>query len=249
MKLNPWPWAVAFAVVLTALLSRACTPDPSPVLNDTRWRDSLRARELNFEVDSAVRVEAAQAATARADSAVREANKSEVRYRRLARWADSVATYTRRVGPVYEPPDSGQVAPDTGTIVPDSGTANTVPLVAYDSLYRAYETADSMNAVLHGAVREYVQAASLYASQAVAAAGRYDWAVHTLGARIETLEGALRRSRPIPRWSAGALWEPGKPVPVGGYVSRDLGRLTVSLQVTDGPHEAATSRLALGARF
>lgn len=233
MKLNPWPWAVAFAVVLTALLSRACTPDPSPVLNDTRWRDSLRARELNFEVDSAVRVEAAQAATARADSAVREANKSEVRYRRLARWADSVA----------------HAVPDTGTSVPDSGTANTVPLAAYDSLYSAYETADSMNAVLHGAVREYVQAASLYASQAVAATGRYDWAVQTLGARIETLEGALRRSRPIPRWSAGALWEPGKPVPVGGYVSRDLGRLTVSLQVTDGPHEAATSRLALGARF
>ena len=59
MKLNPWPWAVGWAVVLTALLSRTCTPDPSPVLNDTRWRDSLRARELNFEVDSAVRVEAA----------------------------------------------------------------------------------------------------------------------------------------------------------------------------------------------
>ena len=177
MRSNPWPWAVAFAVVLTALLSRACTPDPSPVLNDTRWRDSLHAREVAWEVDSAVRVASAEAATARADSAVRVARAGEARYRRLARWADSVA----------------HAVPDTGTSVPDSGTATTVPLVAYDSLYSAYETADSMNAVLHGAVREYVQAASLYASQAVAATGRYDWAVQTLGARIETLEGALRR--------------------------------------------------------
>ena len=183
---------VAGAVVATLLLSRACTPDPSPVLADTRWRDSLRQRELDFEVDSAARVSEAQALTARADSAVRKANNSEARYRRLARWADSVA---RNGGTAPRGADSSGGAPIVGTNAPDSGTPNpaTVPLAAYDSLYGAYETADSMVQVLHGAVRDYVQAASLYASQAVAATGRYDWAVHTMGARIETLEGALRR--------------------------------------------------------
>lgn len=170
---------VALAVVVVLLAARACRPDPNPVLTDTRWRDALRDSTLVWEQrDAATRQEAA-AASARADSAVRVASAGETRYRRLARWADSVA----RAG-----------VPNSGRIVPDSGTPNpTVSLVAYDSLYSAYETADSMNHVLHGAVRDYVQAASLYASQAVQATGRYDWAVHTYGERIRVLETALRR--------------------------------------------------------
>ncbi len=170
---------VALAVVVVLLAARACRPDPNPVLTDTRWRDALRDSTLVWEQrDAATRQEAA-AASARADSAVRVASAGETRYRRLARWADSVArtSDTRPAAPVYNRPDSMQV----------------VPLVAYDSLYSAYETADSMNHVLHGAVRDYVQAASLYASQAVQATGRYDWAVHTYGERIRVLETALRR--------------------------------------------------------
>lgn len=170
---------VALAVVVVLLAARACRPDPNPVLTDTRWRDALRDSTLVWEQrDAATRQEAA-AASARADSAVRVASAGETRYRRLARWADSVAR---------------AVVPDSGMTLPEMGSVGaTVPMVAYDSLYSAYETADSMNHVLHGAVRDYVQAASLYASQAVQATGRYDWAVHTYGERIRVLETALRR--------------------------------------------------------
>lgn len=230
---KPWVWTLA-GLLLGAVLWFPWR-GPDAVLADTRWRDSLRQRELDFEVDSAARVSEAQALTARADSAVRKANNSEARYRRLARWADSVA----------------RGVPNVGSVIPDSGTPNpaTVPLAAYDSLYGAYETADSMVQVLHGAVRDYVQAASLYASQAVAATGRYDWAVATYGARVESLEGALRRRQPPPRWSAGALWEPGGAVPVGGWVARDVGPLVVTVGATDGPGEPLTARLGLGLRF
>lgn len=178
---------VALAVVVVLLAARACRPDPTPVLTDTRWRDALRDSTLVWEQRDAATRQWAESESDRADSAVRVASAGETRYRRLARWADSVA----RAG-----------VPNSGRIVPDSGTPNnsasgapelTVPLVAYDSLYSAYETADSMNHVLHGAVRDYVQAASLYASQAVQATGRYDWAVHTYGERIRVLETALRR--------------------------------------------------------
>ena len=243
---KPWVWTLA-GLLLGAILWFPWR-GPDAVLADTRWRDSLRQRELDFEVDSAARVSEAQALTARADSAVRKANNSEARYRRLARWADSVA---RNGGTAPRGADSSGGAPIVGTNAPDSGTPNpaTVPLAAYDSLYGAYETADSMVQVLHGAVRDYVQAASLYASQAVAATGRYDWAVHTMGARIEALEGALRRRQPPPRWSAGVLWEPGGAVPVGGWVARDVGPLVVTVGATDGPGEPLTARLGLGLRF
>lgn len=173
--IRPWRWAAVSvtALFLVAGLQRWCGPDPAPVLSDTRWRDSLRARELAWELDSALRATEIAATERRADSLVGVAGAAERRSRRLARWADSVAG---------APPDAGPDLPEA-----------TVPRVAYDSLWVAYETLDSANAALYGSVREYVEAASLYASQAVAATGRYDWAVHTYEARIETLEGALRR--------------------------------------------------------
>ena len=230
---KPWVWTLA-GLLLGAMFWFPWQ-GPDKVLADTRWRDALRDSTLVREQRDAATRQEADAATARADSAVQVATAGAVRYRRLARWADSVARN----------PTGLQVDSATCT----GCNPATVPFAAYDSLYSAYETADSMNHVLHGAVRDYVQAASLYAWQAVAATCRYDWAVHTMGARIEALEGALRRRQPPPRWSAGALWEPGGAVPVGGWVARDVGPLVVTVGATDGPGEPLTARLGLGLRF
>lgn len=52
-----------------------------------------------------------------------------------------------------------------------------------------------------------------------------------------------------PRWSAGPVWEAGHATPVGGYVDRDAGPLRVRVEITDGPAEPTTARLALGVRF
>lgn len=75
-------------------------------------------------------------------------------------------------------------------------------------------------------------------------------------ARIAVLEPALAKARAAlaaagapPRWSAGAVWEPGSATPVGGYLARVAGPLQVSLQLTDGPRESPTVRGAVGLRF
>lgn len=167
---------VLFAVVL---LTRACTPDQSPVLNDTRWRDSLRLRELAWEQDSTARAAQIHETEARADSLRRVAVAGEGRYRRLARWADSLS----RIG-------AGNFNSDSGM---QGSFDSVVPRAAYDSLWSAYETADSTVQVLHGAINEYIHAASLYASQAVAAEGRLSQDRATYEGRIADLTAALRK--------------------------------------------------------
>lgn len=186
-----WRWwaLLCGALVLLMFLQRACTPDPSPALEDTRWRDSLHVSQVRWEQDSAMREEAARAAVTAAQDSTRRALRLAETYRRKARWADSVARnggtvtqgadtlYARPDEPVYERPDSEQA----------------VPRGAYDSLWSAYETADSTVQVLHGAIREYILAAGKYAEQAMAAEGRLSQERVIYEGRITDLTTALRR--------------------------------------------------------
>lgn len=59
--------------------------------------------------------------------------------------------------------------------------------------------------------------------------------------RLGQLEGRLRRGR----WGAGVLGEPADLL-TGGYVSRRLGAIDLTLAVTDGPHEPTTLRVGAG---
>lgn len=58
--------------------------------------------------------------------------------------------------------------------------------------------------------------------------------------------GRLERQRPTP-WSAGVLLEGA--TPVGGYLSRDVWRVRVGVEATDGASEPATVRVSVGLRF
>lgn len=71
-------------------------------------------------------------------------------------------------------------------------------------------------------------------------------ALQVAAVRIGALE---RRLATIPRWSAGPIFEPPSAVPVGGYLSRDVWRVRVAVELTDGANEQATVRLAIGWRF
>ena len=73
--------------------------------------------------------------------------------------------------------------------------------------------------------------------------------VTALEAALAEARGGLVRARPAPRWAAGAMWEPGRAVPVGGFVAREVGPLRLQLEATDGPTERPTARLAAGLRF
>lgn len=68
--------------------------------------------------------------------------------------------------------------------------------------------------------------------------------------RIEGQRDALARDLGSRRpWAVGALWVPGRTVPVGGYAGRTVGPLDLRLEVTDGPDEPVTLRLGAGLRF
>lgn len=68
----------------------------------------------------------------------------------------------------------------------------------------------------------------------------------TLEALLGAAGGALRRARPAPRWAAGALWAPGRSIPVGGWLARRTGPLALLVAVTDEPQEPARLRLGVG---
>lgn len=97
---------------------------------------------------------------------------------------------------------------------------------------------------LRAAHRGAVEAAALFSLGQVVAEGRINQLEATLGEARATLV----RLRPQPRWAAGALWEPGSPVPVGGFVSREVGPFRVQLEASDGPQEPGTVRLGLALR-
>lgn len=62
-------------------------------------------------------------------------------------------------------------------------------------------------------------------------------------------QAALKRVRAAPRWTVGALWEPGGVGPVGGWVGRRVGPLVLQLEATDGPSEDPALRLGVGLGF
>jgi len=68
----------------------------------------------------------------------------------------------------------------------------------------------------------------------------------------ETLEhsadriGQLERRRSYP-WAAGVLLE--GTAPVGGFISRDVWRVRVQIEASDGRNEPATVRVGVGVRF
>jgi hypothetical protein len=62
------------------------------------------------------------------------------------------------------------------------------------------------------------------------------------------LRETLARLRPR-RWAVGPVFQLGHLAPVGGGLDRDIGPARIRLEVTDGPSEDLTGRLAIGLRF
>lgn len=79
-------------------------------------------------------------------------------------------------------------------------------------------------------------------SAATLAAGRL-WQVEGL---LGEARGALARVRPMPRWTAGVLWELGSPVPVGGWLQRRLGPLSLLAEATGDSRGHVTARIGVG---
>jgi hypothetical protein len=65
---------------------------------------------------------------------------------------------------------------------------------------------------------------------------------------VTDLRQILVRLRPR-RWAVGSVFQLGHLPLVGGGVDRDLGPVRVRIEVTDGPSEHLTGRLAIGLRF
>lgn len=72
--------------------------------------------------------------------------------------------------------------------------------------------------------------------------------IDDLTAHVTRVDALLARIRPPPRWTAGALWEPGSPVPVGAWLSRRVGPLVVQLEGT-GDRGEARARVGVGLAF
>lgn len=225
----PW-WAYALAgLALGALLwfprGHVQTPDDDP-----RWQereDSLRAAHSR---DSAAAADRYRIGLAAADSALRLsriANGTAQHYRRVA---DSLRA--ARIGN-----GSSQVGNDPLLIAENEALRTALDTLtdAYGSLFRAY--------------RGTIEAASAAHVGWMRAEGQLSLERTQWSDREEAWRETVRRMKPRPKWSAGALWEPGGAVPVGGYVARDLGPLVLSAGATDGPGEPATVRLGLGVRF
>lgn len=221
-----WVWLAA-GVALGAFLwfprSHVQTPDDDP-----RWRereDSLRAEHSRDSAAAAdrYRIGLAQAA----DSASRAAAALAGSNRHRAR-ADSLRAVRDTA-----PPDSA---------LPLALAENAALRVAIDTLTDAYGS-------LFAAYRGTIEAASAAHVGWMKAEGQLSLERTQWEDEREAWRETVRRMKPRPKWSAGALWEPGGAVPVGGYVARDLGPLVLSVGATDGPGEPATARLGVGVRF
>lgn len=113
------------------------------------------------------------------------------------------------------------------------------------ALALAHEEADSFRASAlryRDAFRGAAATAGTALGQLMVAEGRLSQAAHQVGTWHRAAVAG-------PRWSAGPVWEAGRATPVGGYVDRDAGPLRVRLELTDGPAEPTTARLAAGVRF
>ena len=229
MKRIPW-WAFALAgLALGAFLwfprGDVQTPDDDP-----RWQereDSLRAEHSR---DSAAAADRYRVGLAAADSAIRHSRTANATAGHWRRVADSLRA--ARIGN-----DSSQSGNDTLLLAENEALRTALDTLtdAYGSLFAAYRgTIEQTSAAHTGWMR----------AEGQLSLERTNWDDERTAWR-ET----VRRMKPRPKWSAGALWEPGGAVPVGGYVARDLGPLVLSVGATDGPGEPATARLGVAVRF
>lgn len=223
-----WVWLAA-GVALGALLwfprGDVRTPDDDP-----RWQereDSLRAEHSR---DSAAAADRYRIGLAAADSAAAVASQRAGSASHWRRVADSLRA--ARIGN-----DSAQSGNDPLLL-----SENEALRTALDTLTDAYGS-------LFAAYRGTIEAASAAHTGWMRAEGQLSLERTQWDDERTAWRETVRRMKPRPKWSAGALWEPGGAVPVGGYVARDLGPLVLSVGATDGPWEPATARLGVGVRF
>lgn len=231
MQRFPW-WAYALAgLALGALLwfprGHVQTPDDDP-----RWQareDSLRREH---SADSAAAADRYRVALAAAESAAAVASQRAGSASHWRRVADSLRALRSQNG-------NDRTQSGNDSLLEQE---NAALRVALDTLTDAYGS-------LFAAYRGTIEAASAAHTGWMQAEGQLSLERTQWEDEREAWRETVRRMKPRPKWAAGPLWEPGGAVPVGGYLSRDVGPLVVSVQATDGPGEPATARLGLGVRF